>query len=95
MVQESALSIAEIEFFGDIRHNHHGKFQPLAAMDAHNLYHVFTGTQGTGHRQIRITLLEIFNKAQKAEQPPVIAALKVSGPVGQHAQVCLPQQAAL
>ena len=41
--QEGAHGIAQIELFGHIRHDDHGKFQSLAAVNTHDAHDIFTG----------------------------------------------------
>ena len=65
MEKDIASEVLEIKLLAHVRDENHRKFQAFALVDAHNPYHVFSFSQGSGCPQVPFSLSQPVNKPKE------------------------------
>ena len=95
MQEEGSPGIELVEALGDVGDDDDGKLEALALVDAHDAHDVLARAERACNGKVGVTLAQILEETQEAEEAAVIRLLVLCRAVGEHAQVRLAQQAAL
>ena len=94
MHQKIALGIGKVKLLSHIGKNNDGKLKPLALMNCHDADDILTRAKRTRCRKICLTLLQVFDIAQKTKESTIICCLIVFCTFSEHAKICLSQDTA-